>query len=75
MVNDKAARMKRMMERTDDQVLYLSIQRASRLSNLIELNAPNFIIARELTMVNDAVEALFRKRGYVPGDDPRAELG
>jgi DNA-directed RNA polymerase beta' subunit len=60
-----------LMERDPINVRELAISRAARLSNLIRLSAPDFIIASELRMLTEAIEAMFRQREYNPHEDER----
>ena len=60
-----------MLEREEEAVKMMAISRSHRLGRLLNLQAPDFIIAIELRMVMEAVEALFRHHEYDPFEDDR----
>lgn len=64
-------RVMSLLERNEEGVRAMAITRANRLGRLIDLDAPDFVIARELRMVMEALEALFRKHDYNPTTDER----
>jgi DNA-directed RNA polymerase beta' subunit len=59
--------------RSEVEIKFSAVSRATRLGRLIDLDAPGFIIANELKMVNEAITALFQKRNYDPEKDERVK--
>jgi len=60
-----------LMERSEADIEAMVMSRSARLSRLALISAPNFIIGNEMLMLEEALEALFRKRDYNPHEDDR----
>jgi DNA-directed RNA polymerase beta' subunit len=60
-----------LLEHDEDDIRTMAEMRAKRLARLIELEAPDFIIANELLMTMEAIEAIFRKHDFDPFEDER----
>ena len=60
-----------LLERDEENLRMLGRMRAMRLGRLIDLQAPDYVIAVETLMVMEVVEALFKKHKYDPNSDDR----
>jgi hypothetical protein len=60
-----------LIERHEDDLRIIGAMRARRLARLIELEAPDFIVANELIMAMEVIEAIFRKHDFNPHEDDR----
>ena len=71
MITRRSAKVLSIMERGEDAARAMVVSRANRLGRLASLDAPDFIVALELRMLEEALEALFRVREYDPTTDDR----